>query len=342
MTDAEISAERFVDQCILLLLGRDSDAATQAVGLRGYASDGECGAIKALAGLPEFTARTRRDAVKAKGDAWAPGHFHSPIPDAELVQRTYERVVRRLDRTLPGIDLDEDAQRDLVRRLGPFMHGIPWDDTPVKGVRYYGNNPYFPGGDALLLQALLRLRPPQRVVEIGSGFSSALMLDTDQVYLGSRTRFDFVEPFPERLRELLRDGDAGRAHIHETPVQDTPLDLCTSLQAGDVLFVDSSHVVKFGSDLLHILNEILPRLLSGVLVHFHDVFWPFEYPKHWYALGRAWNEAYALRHFLTFNSAFRIVCFADWLRLHEREFLAEHIPLLPHYDAGSLWLARVD
>ena len=322
------------------LLGRDPDGATRAVGRRGYASGGETGAVNALVALPEFMLRTRRDAVKAKGDAWAPGHFHSPIPDPDLVQQTYERVVRRTDKTLPGIDLDGEGQRELVRRLGPFMPDMPWRDQPVAGLRYHGNNTFFPGGDAMLLQAMLRLHRPARVVEVGSGFSSALMLDTNQHFLGGQTRFDFVEPYPERLHQLLGGDDKQHARIHETPVQDTPLDLYTSLQSNDVLFVDSSHVVKFGSDLLHLLNEILPRLTPGVLVHFHDIFWPFDYPKTWYALGRAWNEVYALRHFLAFNSAFRIVCFADWLRLHENALLAEHIPLLPHYDAGALWIVR--
>jgi predicted O-methyltransferase YrrM len=330
----------FVDRCILHLLGRDPDPATRAACLQAWQAGGEVAVVRHLAALDEFVARARREALLAKADAWPPGHFHSALPDPALVQAHYERLVARDRRTLPGIDLRESEQRRLVAELAPFMADLPWRDDPVPGLRYHAANPYFPGGDALLLYGLLRRQPPRRIVEVGSGFSSAVMLDTDERFLGGRTRFDFVEPHPDRLLGLLAEGDHARVRVHRVPVQEAPLELFTTLAPDDVLFIDSSHVVKLGSDLEHLIDEVLPRLGAGVLVHFHDVFWPFEYPKAWYALGRAWNEAYALRHLLLDNDAFRIVCFADWLRTHERPLLERHLPLLPHYDAGSLWLVR--
>ena len=311
MIRTTIPAERFVDLCILHLLGRDPDPATRASGLKAYERDGESGVVRALVANPEF------------------------------VQAHYDRIVQRSARTLPGIDLAEDVQRELVRVLAGYMGAMPWRDEPKPGLRYRARNQYFPGGDAMLLYGILRRFRPNRIVEIGSGFSSAVMLDTDEHFMDKATNFDFVEPHPDRLRQLVGDCDAARVRIHQTTVQDAPQELFTTLVENDVLFVDSSHVVKFGSDLLHIMNEILPRLARGVLVHFHDIFWPFDYPKSWYALGRAWNEAFALRHFLMFNPLFRIICFADWLKLHERPLLDAHLPLLPHYDAGSLWLVRV-
>ncbi|MCC6672297.1 MAG: class I SAM-dependent methyltransferase [Planctomycetes bacterium] len=337
---ADPQAETFVDRCILLLLGRDPDPVTRAGAVAAYGAGGEAAVVRHLAARDEFVVRARREAMQPRADAWPPGHFHSPLPDPALVQAEYERRVVRARRTLPGIDLREDDQRRLVAALAPFLADMPWRDDPVAGLRYYARNPYFPGGDALLLHGLLRLQPPRRVVEVGSGFSSAAMLDTDQLFLGGRTRFDFVEPHPDRLLALVGTPDPERIHIHRRPVQDVPIELFTTLEAGDILFVDSSHVAKFGSDLLHLLGEVVPRLAAGVRVHFHDVFWPFEYPKAWYGLGRAWNEVYALHHFLLCNDSFRIVCFADWLREHERPLLDRHLPLLPHYDAGSLWLVR--
>lgn len=334
-----LTTGRVIERTILYLLGRDPDPLTHALALRAFERGGEAAMVRALTELPEFVQRVRREAASPKADAWGQGHFHSPLPDPASVQADYERTVDASVRALPGIDLREDAQRELVMALSRFLPEMPWKEHAVAGLRYYEQNQFFPGGDAMLLYGMLRHFRPQRVVEIGSGFSSAVMLDTDELFLGGTTRFDFVEPYPDRLLHLIRRGSERRT-IHRKPVQEVPLELAVGLAAGDMLFVDSSHVVKFGSDVLWILNEILPRLAPGVLVHFHDIFWPFDYPKEWYARGWAWNEGFALRHFLTFNSRFRILCFGDWLRRHEREWLGVHMPLLPQYASGSLWLER--
>jgi predicted O-methyltransferase YrrM len=331
--------EHFVDLCILHLLGRHADPETRRIGCAAYGDGGEAAVVRALAALPEFVAHTCRAAVARKADVWGAGHFHSPVPDADYVLAHWDRLVDRSAHPLPGIDLGEERQLQLVRELGAYMPDLPWRDTPVAGLRYITDNEFFPGGDALLLYAMLRHLRPRRVIEVGSGFSSAAMLDTDERFLASATTFDFIEPYPARLEQFVT-ADA-RHRIHRGMVQDVPLELFDGLGARDVLFIDSSHVVKFGSDVLHLLDAVLPRLRAGVVVHFHDIFWPFDYPKQWYTHGRSWNEAYAVRHFLAFNSQFRILLFADWLRATQTALLAAHLPLLPHYPAGSLWLERI-
>ncbi len=154
---------------------------------------------------------------------------------------------------------------------------------------------------------------PKRVVEVGAGYSTAVMLDVSERYLADPPAIVCIDPEPGRLRSVLRGDEAGLT-IHETIVQDLPVELFTTLEANDILFIDSSHVLKLGSDVSLLFLEVLPRLRPGVVVHIHDIATSFEYPLEWYEEGRAWNEAPALRAFLAFNQAYEITLF---LRLHE-------------------------
>nr|WP_259372700.1 class I SAM-dependent methyltransferase [Schlegelella koreensis] len=180
---------------------------------------------------------------------------------------------------------------------------------------------------------------PRRIIEVGSGHSSAAMLDVDDRFLGSSTEFDFIDPYPERLLGLLRSEDRERCTVHAKPVQDVPLELFDKLEANDILFIDSSHVAKIGSDVVHLLTYVLPRLKRGVLVHVHDIFWPFEYPKMWLMQGRAWNENYMLKAFLQFNDRFRIVFFSSYLAIHHADAIRRHMPRFEKNPAGGIWLA---
>ena len=123
-------------------------------------------------------------------------------------------------------------------------------------------------------------------------------------------------------------------------VQDVSPEHFQSLEANDVLFIDSSHVMKVGSDVVYLLSDVLPSLKRGVVVHFHDIFWPFEYPESWLLDGRAWNEAYGLKAFLQFNSSFEIVFFNSYLSVHHRNILERHLPLFLRNPGGSLWLRK--
>jgi hypothetical protein len=131
-----------------------------------------------------------------------------------------------------------------------------------------------------------------------------------------------------------------RHELIESDVQDVPLTRFEGLEANDVLFIDSSHVIKAGSDVVFLLSQVLPSLRPGVLIHFHDIFWPFEYPEEWLRGGRAWNEAYALRAFLQFNSRFEIVFFNSYLGIHEADALRFHLPLFLRNPGGSIWLRK--
>lgn len=147
----------------------------------------------------------------------------------------------------------------------------------------------------MLLAAMMRHARPNRVVEIGAGFSTAMMLDTVERFLDAPVSIEAIDPEPQRLRTLLRPGDERWLTLRVGLVQDMPTVSFTSLQPNDILFIDSSHVMKLGSDVSFLFFEVLPRLAPGVLIHLHDIAWPFEYPVGHYQHGWAWNEAHALR-----------------------------------------------
>ena len=181
---------------------------------------------------------------------------------------------------------------------------------------------------------------PQKIVEVGSGFSSAAMLDVNDRFFDGSILFTFIEPFPERLYSLLSEKDAKRHHIYVDIAQNIPQSVFTELKDNDILFIDSSHVAKIGSDVVFLLTEILPVLQKGVIVHIHDIYWPFEYPEDWIFSGRAWNEAYFVKAFLQFNDSFDILLFNSYLETHHKELMKQCVPLFLPNGGSSLWIKK--
>lgn len=243
------------------------------------------------------------------------GDWRSPHPSEAEVERGQAQR-NEPPRELPGIDLNVAEQLRLAWSLPDFE----------PGPRYHPDADYFARCDAYALHGILNALRPRSVVEVGSGYSSAVMLDVGVPVL-------CIDPEPERLLSLMQPGDVPQ--ILNQPVQDVPLEVFESLGRGDVLFVDSSHIAKMGSDVNHIFFEILPRLHSGVWVHFHDIFWPFEYPREWIEYGWLRNEAYVLRALLTHTNEWSIRLFSSYLSVfHSQEIPADLI------HGGSIWLER--
>lgn len=284
-----------------------------------------------------------RDQLRADLAHWktwmSPGHFYSPIPSIDEIRAREAEIFGPPPPSLPGIDLRADQQVALLRELARFYDELPFPRTQSAESRYWFENWAYSYADAIFLYSMLRHLQPRRVIEVGSGFSSAAMLDTADRWL-PQTSFTFIDPDTSTLDALLRPNDRERVTIIRARLQDVPLTTFDALAANDILFIDSTHVSKTGSDVNRILFEILPRLVPGVHVHFHDVFYPFEYPKEWVYEGRAWNEDYILRAFLEFNDAFDVVLFGTWLARFHRPLLAELMPLTLENPGGSLWLAR--
>jgi hypothetical protein len=302
--------------------------------------------LKRVPGLPNANLAVRAAAVAMRSRflrSYPPGGFYSPIPSDDDIPASIDKSVTKV----AGVDLREDAQLALLDDLGRVYRDMPFSDAARPELRFHLDNEYYSYFDAIVLYTMLRHVKPRRVVEVGSGFSSAVMLDTRDWFLDRDTHLAFIDPYPERLESLLRGDDRKRCSVLPKKVQDVDLSVFAELEAGDILFVDSSHVVKVGSDVAWIIFEILPRLAPGVIVHFHDIPYPFEYPRHWLLAGRAWNEAYALRAFLQFNSEFEIRFFNDFMATFHGDAVRERMPAAMKASsfeltvpASSLWLTR--
>lgn len=269
-----------------------------------------------------------------------PGHYYSPIPSQSHVRANERRLFGSPPRTLPGVDLREEAQLALLRELERYYGEQPFPRHRAPPRRYCFVNPSYSYSDALFLYGMIRHARPRRVVEVGSGYSSCVTLDTNELFFGDAIECTFVEPYPELLRSLLRPGDEARIRLLPQDAQSVEPKVFDELEANDILFIDSTHVSKVGSDVNHLMFEVLPRLRPGVYVHFHDVFHPFEYPPAWVYEGRAWSEAYLLRAFLMFNPAFEIVLFNTFLEHFHEPWFREHMPLCLENRGGSIWLRR--
>ena len=269
----------------------------------------------------------------------APGGFYSPIPSLTEVQE-YNFDIPLPD-NLSGIDLNTNEQMELLNSFEPFYNELPFSDEKTEGLRYFYKNGWYEYSDAICLYCMIRHLTPKKLIEIGSGFSSSVTLDTNETFLGNSINCTFIEPFPERLEAQLSDNDKKRVTIHEKRVQEIPLEVFKDLAENDILFIDTTHVVKFNSDVNYVIHEILPILANGVYIHFHDVFYPFEYKKEWLLKGWFWNEQYMLRAFLQYNNEFKIVLFNSYLECMFEEELKCRFPLLYNVRGASIWLKKV-
>jgi hypothetical protein len=185
---------------------------------------------------------------------------------------------------------------------------------------------------------MIRYLQPKRIIEVGSGYSSAVAMDVNERFFDGEIDCVFIDPEPDRLRGLMKPTD--QVTVHAERVQDVPLSIFDGLEAQDILFLDSSHVVKAGSDVTHLFFSVLPGLKKGVHIHFHDIFWPFEYPPQWIEWQRAWSEAHLLRAFLYENPSFEIRFFSDYLWRFYQHDLSEIFPLMTEDRPGGLWLRK--
>ena len=260
------------------------------------------------------------------------GHFYSPVTSADDIRRA--KAQRAGMAELDGVDLNAAAQRELAEKLAPI-----WVECAAAWRRYRPDNSMYGLADAAVYYSLLRQMRPRRIIEIGSGFSSALALDVRDADL-PKLELTFVEPYPDRLHRLLNDVDLANTTLHRQPVQNVPLDIYDVLHADDVLFIDSTHVAKAGSDVNWLFFRVLPRLAVGVIVHIHDIFFPFEYQDEWLDAGRSWNESYMLRAFLTNNASYEILLFSSWLWRDQRALVSRYLPEAAALEPGGIWLRK--
>lgn len=284
-----------------------------------------------------------RPEIQTGGALWVPpGHFYSPLvdPDDVHVRKAVENEAHP-SVTASSLGLDEQEMLRWFSIVSQRYNSSPFPQRPSHESRYYYANPHFPLADALALLGIMVEKKPRRYIEVGSGFSSCAAIDINERHLDGGADMTFIEPHPEMFLELVGAQTRYSSCLYRMKLQDTPIELFASLQPADIVFIDSSHVAKTGSDVLDYFFRVLPTLRKGVLIHIHDIFFPFEYPSSWLEEeNRSWNEAYFLRAFLSLNDQYRVIYFSDWVYKCHRELVAASMPLCVQHRGGSIWIEK--
>jgi len=239
------------------------------------------------------------------GISVSPNHYYWPVPDfRELENRKWPK-----ESDTPGLDFAYKRQLNFLQTVVP-QYQAEWSSntSPFFSVSYNYNNGFFETIDAEIAYCLVRHYKPRRIVEVGGGYSSRVMaaaLDQNFKLDGVRGELVTIDPNPDRFpQQALSD----RVHLIAQKMQDVDLDVFLSLQSGDFLFLDSSHVVGVGSDVVREYLEVVPRLSAGVVIHAHDIFLPADYPREAVLHNLAfWSEQYLLQALLMFSPQFEVL-----------------------------------
>jgi len=275
------------------------------------------------------------------GSQYKPRHFYSTIPSLDDYEDKLGELLSKSSNTLPGIDLNFIGQKEFLVETLEYYKEAPFNKEKTPEFFYYYNNIYFVSPDAILLYLVVRKYRPKRIIEVGSGFSSAVIIDTNEGFFKGSIKVKFIEPFPDRLNWFLSKTNNSNYTLLESKVQEINWEVFSELEENDLLLIDSSHVSKLGSDVNYLFFNIIPRLKKGVIIHIHDVMYPFEYPIAWVNEKRFWNEAYLLRSFLTNNETFEVVLFNSFMTIHHKDWLQENMPILGNAEGGSIYIRKI-
>lgn len=260
--------------------------------------------------------------MQAAGVSVLPNHFYWPVPDLRALEKQTWRMRE------PAFDLRLEAQADFATQVSQRYSAELNFALERNGdaSRYHRNNGFFEAVDADVAYCLVRERKPRRIVEVGGGFSTRVIAAAlrQNRQEGFECEFTSVEPYPDAT---LRAGMPGLSYLIDRKVQDAPMEAFTALEAGDILFIDSSHVAGVGSDVVYEFFEIFPRLRPGVIIHLHDIFYPSDYPRDavlkflWF-----WSEQYLLEALLTSNHSFEVLWGSSAMHLLQPQVLEECFP----------------
>jgi predicted O-methyltransferase YrrM len=293
-------------------------------------------AVTALVRVLEASARRAGEPVRTTYPA---GHFFSPVVDPGTVGDYVALETQARPGDIAGIDFRVDDMQAFWTKHSALFASTPFTEEPNGHNRYYYSGGPYPYGDAITLRTMIGAHRPKRIVEIGSGFSTACMLDAAEEFGLVDLSITCIEPYAARLRSVLHPEDNARVEILEQKVQGMALDRFERLEPNDILFIDSTHVLKTGSDVHYELFHILPVVRPGVLVHFHDCRYPFEYPAEFiFKRNYSWNEAYAVRAFLMYNSRFRVIFYNSLFAKECRDLVAATCPDFLRNPGSSIWL----
>lgn len=263
-------------------------------------------------------------------------HYYEPLFNMKKLKYSL-----REDRSLPGIDINEDEQ---VRFLSKFHYADELKIIPEKyesATKFWYGNGSYSHGDAEYLYSLIRQIKPSKIIEVGSGESTKIALmavekvkEENPAYVCDQI---CIEPYERPWLEQLP------VIVLRKKLEDVDYSLFEQLSTNDILFIDSSHIIRPQGDVLKEYLEILPRLKTGVYVHIHDIFTPKDYKDDWiYDEVKLWNEQYLLEAFLTYNNNFKIIGALNFLRHKHYDLMKEKFPLMTEdYEPGAFWMQKV-
>jgi len=253
-------------------------------------------------------------------------HYYEPLIDVESIREKLD-----VDRPLPGIKLRERRQLQFIMSLQGTDELLDLSSQPSDEYGFHFNNGRFEAGDAEIWYQVVRTIKPHYIIEIGSGYSTRLAVSALRRNRRDDPDYDCrhvcIEPYENPWLEQLP------VEVLRCPVEQVEVSFFNQLSAGDILFIDSSHVIRPGGDVLFEYLTLLPTLNEGVLVHMHDIFTPRDYFESWVCDHiKFWNEQYLLEAFLTENDRWHVVAALDFLNRHHREALLKKCP---HLAAGG-------
>lgn len=271
-----------------------------------------------------------------------PNHFYEPIPDTKKLKNNLWQGYSNLI----GIDMNGKKQLKLlsyfVSNFKKEYESFLKEKTSIP-YKYYVNNRSFASTDGEVLYCMIRFLKPKKVVEIGSGFSTYLLTEAilkNKKENNINTELIIIDPYPSKV---LEKGLPEFSKLIKKEVQDVSLSFFHKLKENDILFIDSSHTLKIGSDVQYEYLEILPSLNVGVIIHIHDIFLPLEYPKEWILkYHRFWTEQYLLQAFLIFNNVFEVLWGGSYMHLKHSKLLKS---VFSSYNPktiipGSFWMRK--
>jgi len=269
-------------------------------------------------------------------------HYYQPVPQYESVPD----AVFSERRDLPGIDISPDRIRATLQQLSAFGAEADWSRQPAAAGTYSATNDNFGFSSAAILHSMIRAHGTRKIIEIGGGWSSLISMAALERNHGPKGyEFICVEPYPiDWLARAVRER-APAAELVGKPVQQIDPAELADLDAGDILFIDSSHCVRLASDVNYLFLQVLPRLRPGVIVHIHDIYLPYEYPRvHFFGPNKMfWNEQYLLEGLLSENPRWEVLLPGF---LVQKDMEAEFQAAFPRYDpardrrTSSFWMRR--
>lgn len=272
--------------------------------------------------------------------------FYNPIPDTALLSAKKNLWE---EKELVGVDLNVEGQINMLEKVFPKFQkevNFPLNSTSTP-YEYYIKNGAFGLISAAVLHCMVRYFAPKVIIEVGSGNSTyisarACLMNYKE---GQNTKLISIEPYPN---QVLKKGFPGLSKLIPKKVEEVDLDIFSDLGEGDILFIDSSHVVRMGGDVNFLYLEVLPRLKNGVIIHIHDIFFPNQYPKDWIIRKRNfWTEQFLLQAFLTYNNQFKVLWCGSYIQLKYPEKLKLVFPppnglgFQENYFSSSFWMRKI-